>query len=79
MMWLAIFPWKRRKSSAKSRPARNSKRSRCLGIMHVLMRFGPFLYDSPVHCLRIGIGETFPADKLSVDLAGVPAVKPGSK
>ena len=43
------------------------------------MRRGPFLHDSPEHCLRIGIGETFPADKLPVDLAGVPVVKPGSK
>jgi hypothetical protein len=48
-------------------------------MVHVLMRCGPFLHDSPEHCLRIGIGETFPPDKLTVDLAGVPAVKPGSK
>jgi hypothetical protein len=43
------------------------------------MRRGPFLRDSLEHCFRIGIGEAFPADKLPVDLAGVPAVKPGSK
>ena len=43
------------------------------------MRRGPFLRDSLEHCLRIDIGETFPADKLPVDLVRVPAANPGSK